>query len=258
MLSQLDMSHDDRDPDSVQDNFNPTHYPDSSTSCPSPPPSPLPDSLGTVHLSSHLSQKPLKDKSRIDLAPNQPPTTQGRPRVRVFVACLQWYAPSPHSIDVLPYSSAFASRRRKIRCDGTKPKCYHCSQREGNEECIYDTPKRRGPDKSQRSRTRGTRQETDGRPTPRRRRRHPTDSKASASGILQSRDTANPWVLDTSEDSTLFPHPQQNDACVHTLDPVFELLESRATFGRTISHNQMLTFDSISTGDDVSRHFLSG
>ena len=164
-------------------------------------------------------------------------------------------------IDVLPYSSAFASRRRRIRCDGTKPKCYHCSRREGNEECIYDTlPKRRGPDKSRRSRTRGTRQETDGKPTPR--RRHPTEVTASESAseshnITQSRATAEPWGLDTSEDSTLFPHPQQNDVCVYTLDPVFELLESSATFGRTISHNQMLTFDPTSTGDDVSRLFLS-
>jgi hypothetical protein len=117
MLSQLDMSYvyDDRDSDSaVQNNFNLIPYPDSSsTASPSSlaastegpgscsPPFPLSDSLepGVVHSASPSPQsrarKPLKDRPRIDLAPDQPPTTQGRPRARVFVACRQWYAPSP-------------------------------------------------------------------------------------------------------------------------------------------------------------------
>lgn len=34
--------------------------------------------------------KKSREKSRIELAPDQPPTTQGRPRARVYVACLQW------------------------------------------------------------------------------------------------------------------------------------------------------------------------
>jgi hypothetical protein len=36
------------------------------------------------------SRKPRREKPRIDLAPDQPPTTQGKPRERVYVACLQW------------------------------------------------------------------------------------------------------------------------------------------------------------------------
>jgi hypothetical protein len=36
-------------------------------------------------------RKPRREKPRIDLAPDQPPTTQGKPRERVYVACLQWY-----------------------------------------------------------------------------------------------------------------------------------------------------------------------
>lgn len=115
MLSQLDMGYDDRDSDSaVQDNFNPMPYPDSSsTASPSSlaassteypgtssPPFPLSDNLEPefVHSTSPQprARKPLKDKARIDLAPDQPPTTQGRPRARVFVACMQWCAPSPH------------------------------------------------------------------------------------------------------------------------------------------------------------------
>lgn len=35
-------------------------------------------------------RKQRREKPRIELAPNQPPTTQGKPRARVFVACLQW------------------------------------------------------------------------------------------------------------------------------------------------------------------------
>lgn len=36
------------------------------------------------------TRKPRREKPRIDLAPDQPPTTQGKPRERVYVACLQW------------------------------------------------------------------------------------------------------------------------------------------------------------------------
>lgn len=117
MLSQLGISHDDWDTDSAvqNNNFNLISYPDScSTASPpslaasaegpgsSSPPFPLSDNLelGVVHLASPQprAQKLLKDTSRprIDLAPDQPTTTQGHPRTRVFVACRQWYALSPH------------------------------------------------------------------------------------------------------------------------------------------------------------------
>jgi hypothetical protein len=36
-------------------------------------------------------RKPRREKPRIQLAPDQPPTTQGKPRSRVYVACVQWY-----------------------------------------------------------------------------------------------------------------------------------------------------------------------
>ncbi|KZW00891.1 hypothetical protein EXIGLDRAFT_603573 [Exidia glandulosa HHB12029] len=63
----------------------------------------------------------------VPLAPDQPPTTQGKARTRVYVACLQ-------------------CRSRKIRCDGGKPTCHNCTRR--SSECKYDAvPKRRGPDK---------------------------------------------------------------------------------------------------------------
>jgi hypothetical protein len=37
------------------------------------------------------ARKPRREKPRIELAPDQPPTTQGKPRSRVYVACVQWY-----------------------------------------------------------------------------------------------------------------------------------------------------------------------
>jgi len=111
MLSPPGMSTDNSVLDTVQNNFNFMPYADTSTT-PSPSslgaststeglgsPSPsffLPDMLGVAHPASNQTPKPRRDKLRIDLAPDQPPTTQGRRRARVFVACLQWYIPYPH------------------------------------------------------------------------------------------------------------------------------------------------------------------
>jgi hypothetical protein len=39
-----------------------------------------------------LKAKKRREKPRIELALDQPPTTQGKPRARVYVACLQWCA----------------------------------------------------------------------------------------------------------------------------------------------------------------------
>ena len=110
MPSQLGMSTDNRVLDTVQDYFNLMPYADTSstpspsslsvpTSTDGPGPSSSilpPDMLDVAHPVSNQPRKPRRDKPRIDLAPDQPPTTQGRRRARVFVACLQWYAPSPY------------------------------------------------------------------------------------------------------------------------------------------------------------------
>ncbi|KAF9241190.1 hypothetical protein BU15DRAFT_87399 [Melanogaster broomeanus] len=55
---------------------------DDSSSSPSPG--------AEENTSASRSKKPRREKPRIDLAPNQPLTTQGKPRARVYVACLQW------------------------------------------------------------------------------------------------------------------------------------------------------------------------
>src|SRR6266851_4755617 len=91
--------------DAVQTGYNLSPYADTATT-PSPPsliaspdgpdtPStrPLPDSPDLGHSPSNEPRKVRREKPRIELAPDQPPTTQGRPRARVFVACLQWCAP---------------------------------------------------------------------------------------------------------------------------------------------------------------------
>lgn len=64
----------------------------SSHSPPAPPEqplSPLVDKPGHPFASSRSSQK-RREKPRIELAPDQPLTTQGKPRARVYVACVQW------------------------------------------------------------------------------------------------------------------------------------------------------------------------
>ncbi|KAI0640744.1 hypothetical protein C8Q79DRAFT_438191 [Trametes meyenii] len=75
----------------------------------------------------------------IALDPSQPRTVDGRPRVRVFVACDR-------------------CRHRKLRCDGARPVCFNCQKAAAM--CQYDpTPKRRGQDKAPRTRSAvGTRQ----------------------------------------------------------------------------------------------------
>ena len=49
-----------------------------------------PTTAAAVH-DMYKPKKPRRDKPRIALAPGQPPTTQGKPRARVYVACQQWY-----------------------------------------------------------------------------------------------------------------------------------------------------------------------
>ncbi|KIM89129.1 hypothetical protein PILCRDRAFT_212993 [Piloderma croceum F 1598] len=130
------------------------------------------------------ARKPRREKPRIELAPDQPPTTQGKPRSRVYVACVQ-------------------CRTRKIRCDGAKPTCHNCSRRStnGGATCSYDSaPKRRGPDKTPgaRQRTaRDTNQEGDANiGTVRRRRRKPETASPSKNDV---RNTSRTYATDSCE-----------------------------------------------------------
>lgn len=90
-----------------------------------------------------------------------------------------------------PFSHFFSllrrpSRTRKIRCDGARPVCLHCSRRAatGTDDgvlCSYDAaPKRRGPDKNPGSRQRVPAPESsDGGKVRRRRRRDTGADRAS-------------------------------------------------------------------------------
>ncbi|KAF7298870.1 Zn(2)-C6 fungal-type domain-containing protein [Mycena indigotica] len=128
-------------------------------------------------------KKSRREKPHIELAPDQPPTTQGKPRARVYVACLQ-------------------CRNRKIRCDGAKPVCHNCGKRIGNNECNYDAlPKRRGPDKNPGARQRIARKDGEA-PPPRRRR-----ATASSSSDIHDDPT------------TSFSYPSPTSSSEHTHSP---------------------------------------
>lgn len=154
--------------------------------------------------------------------------------------------------------SALSSRGRKIRCDGAKPVCYHCSQRDGDEQCTYDSlPKRRGPDRIQGARTRGTRAKEDGETRRRRRRSAVTVEQAAAGGgsrsIKRPSVTAKPSTIDTLGDTTVFVHPQQSGVRPNTQEPnSFEALENSVLFSSTTSSGQMLVLASTSSGHSVS------
>ena len=105
-------------------------------------------------LATSRPKKSRRAKPHIELAPDQPLTTQGKPRARVYVACVQWSVllVSNYLVALIFFGCAYAcyySRTRKIRCDGAKPACHNCVRRaKADDECSYDVaPKRRGPDK---------------------------------------------------------------------------------------------------------------
>ncbi|KAF5382644.1 hypothetical protein D9615_002795 [Tricholomella constricta] len=164
---------------------------DSST-----PPAPLP------------KRKARREKPRIELAPDQPPTTQGKPRARVYVACVQ-------------------CRARKIRCDGAKPVCHNCSKRAaGNNECNYDPiPKRRGPDKTPGARQRPAKdssENADGGPV-RRRRRRDTTSRSTTTPEQQPESQARHRSRSDSRSivapsSISLPSPVQSDILASPVD----------------------------------------
>jgi hypothetical protein len=211
---------------------------------------PLPgDSPNTIQPPSQ-PRKSRRDKMRIELSADQPPTTQGRQRERVFVACVQWYAPPPPSHN--PLSSTFSSRGRKIRCDGAKPVCFHCCQRGGSELCSYDPiPKRRGPDRVQGARTRGPKpKEGDGERRRRRRRPPPTvDQEAtpqeagSSYGIERPSVTSNPSAFDTHGDPVPDVHQSVTAPNCSLEVNVFQALGSGMQLSSAASYDQTLTRD---------------
>ena len=58
-------------------------------------------------ISNLSNSKKSRERPHIELAPGQPPTTQGRQRARVYVACLQWWVICP-SFDEISVDTASA------------------------------------------------------------------------------------------------------------------------------------------------------
>ncbi|KAL1716005.1 hypothetical protein EV715DRAFT_265651 [Schizophyllum commune] len=111
-----------------------------------------------------------REKGTLPLDANQPLTTRGKPRARVYVACLQ-------------------CRNRKIRCDGARPACHNCTVK-GNPECNYDAlPRRRGPDKVPGARQRPS--AASGRSTSRRRTSATADSYTVPSQSTSRRNSVD-------------------------------------------------------------------
>ncbi|EJF65111.1 hypothetical protein DICSQDRAFT_132648 [Dichomitus squalens LYAD-421 SS1] len=123
------MSEFSRLSDSPAGNLGPEHAGPSRSSSSSP-----------VRASSTAGAGRKRIRPKVDLAPGQPPTARGNPRIRVFVACYQ-------------------CRARKIRCDGAKPICCNCQKRPSKaDHCNYDSgPNRRGREKSGGARARAAR-----------------------------------------------------------------------------------------------------
>ncbi|PPQ66262.1 hypothetical protein CVT24_007280 [Panaeolus cyanescens] len=167
-------------------------------------------------------RKPRREKPRIELAPDQPFTTQGKPRARVYVACIQ-------------------CRTRKIRCDGAKPVCHNCGRRtNGNNECTYDpVPKRRGPDRTPGARQRMARDarndDDDSTPQNSRRRRRtrdslPSDQVEADERQFSTRDSASgdsvqiSRSLSTDTGSLSLSAPSQNNSFANSVDGYVPML----------------------------------
>jgi hypothetical protein len=134
--------------------------------------------------------------------------------------------------------------------------CFHCSARGGAEQCSYDAlPKRRGPDRVQGARTRGTKPNEDGEPRRRRRRTATVEQAAGGGsyGIRRPSVNAKPSTPDILADTTILGHTQQNLVALHAEESdMFDLLESSVQFGSTASSNQILALESTSQEHPVS------
>ncbi|KAF5338925.1 hypothetical protein D9611_008729 [Ephemerocybe angulata] len=177
----------------------------------SPTPPPPQDLSPASHPLPELpkTRKARREKPKIALAPDQPPTTQGKPRARVYVACVQ-------------------CRTRKIRCDGAKPTCHNCGRRSaGSNECSYDpVPKRRGPDKTPGARQRMAREargESVSTSTTTKRRRRDTSATDVTSVSASSSSSAPVACSDISiiRQVSLAPLPDSSEQPSYTPPPEY-------------------------------------
>ncbi|KAH7106905.1 hypothetical protein BKA62DRAFT_221002 [Auriculariales sp. MPI-PUGE-AT-0066] len=151
----------------------------------------------------------------LPLSADQPPTTHGKARTRVYVACLQ-------------------CRTRKIRCDGAKPTCHNCTRRNCN-DCKYDAvPKRRGPDKKPGARQRTVKKrELDDidaplSPNTKKRRRRDDADAAAAKAELDGVGVSDGSAGAVSPDIPSMPGPSgHHAAAVYIQNPMATLEQDR-------------------------------
>ncbi|KAH6912789.1 hypothetical protein BKA70DRAFT_1097562 [Coprinopsis sp. MPI-PUGE-AT-0042] len=204
-------AHSDR---SAESEFNWPSNPTASTPTRSESPIASPTQPEAPPADPPKTKKHRREKPRIELAPDQPPTTQGKPRSRVYVACVQ-------------------CRTRKIRCDGAKPQCHNCGRRStGCNDCVYDpVPKRRGPDKCPGARQRMARSGSDAAGSRRRRRTARSTSQASESTPGDSDSHQEPSSA-LEPLSLSHPHPATADQSVNPQHSDFASVQS---YGRQYS-----------------------
>lgn len=119
------------------------------------------------------------------------------------------------------------SRTRKIRCDGAKPVCLHCSRRAATNPddaspCSYDAaPKRRGPDKNPGSRQRISAHESANGGKVRRRRRRDT-GLTDKSIPMTAQGPSEPAVGsgDVVEPLPMVPQPERHALGSFGLEPL--------------------------------------
>lgn len=175
---------------------SPTSTRDSQSAEPSAAAPSSPSAVGSTAKLAASERRPSygksrKEKPRLELAPDQPLTTQGKPRCRVYVACVQWCGVLSFDHYLRPSTYFWhPSRSRKIRCDGAKPACHNCSRRsDQTSPCTYDAePKRRGPDKTPGARQRSLTGSQEG--EPRRRTRRRTDDDSSVANAVDPKGKA--------------------------------------------------------------------
>ncbi|KAG9315829.1 hypothetical protein JVU11DRAFT_3478 [Chiua virens] len=196
--------------------------------------------------------KSRREKPHIELAPDQPLTTQGKPRARVYVACVQWYVPNSHPSPRLTSKS----RSRKIRCDGAKPVCHNCFpslQSQPIPASTDATPKRRGPDKTPGARqrmAREARQESDADPVASRRRRRKKHD--SLSPQPQSLIRSSPDPVPAIRPPSLVLDPQLVDM------PPFQLASPSPLYPPSLTPSRSLLSDPLSVLPDTAlRHMTS-
>ncbi|KAI1784849.1 hypothetical protein LXA43DRAFT_174761 [Ganoderma leucocontextum] len=170
------------------------------------PKSPNPSGADTQHENGQGSSHSEAKKTNVHISADQPLTSHGKPRERVYLACLQ-------------------CRNRKVRCDGAKPECYNCMKRADPTAgtCSYDAaPRRRGKDRTPGSRrlaplepkkTRTTRSRIE---EERRRKKAEAPTPASILPAQVTQDSSSHGPMSAMSPNYNYPDTQTESSCLES------------------------------------------